>query len=36
MPEAKPTNEQIVEMLESVLEELGRIRADMARLAKTT
>jgi hypothetical protein len=35
MAETKPTNEQIVKMLENVLEELDQLRADLAKLAKT-
>jgi hypothetical protein len=35
MAETKPTNEQIVKMLENVLEELDQLRADLVKLAKT-
>lgn len=35
MAEIKPTNEQIVEMLDSVLAELAQIRADLAAIART-
>jgi len=31
----KPTNEQIVKLLESVLRELSEMRAELAKLTKT-
>ena len=35
MAETKPTNQQIVEMLESILEQMHQLRTDLAKLAKT-
>lgn len=35
MAETKPTNEEIVKMLERVLEELDQLRAGIDKLAKT-
>ena len=32
----KPTNEQIVKLLETVLQELSEVKADLAKLTKTT
>lgn len=35
MAQTKPTNEQIVKLLEDVLRELGELKADLAKLTKT-
>ena len=35
MADQRPTNEQIVKLLETVLRELSEVKADLAKLAKT-
>lgn len=35
MAKTKPTNEQIVELLERVLRDLDELKADLAKMAKT-
>lgn len=35
MAQTQPTNERIVELLESIIRELGELKADIARLTGT-
>lgn len=35
MAQTQPTNEQIVKLLESIIRELGELKADLANLART-